>query len=153
VHSDFSDDAATPRLSLRIQHGAVCCCGSGQMEMAQLPRRAAERGTTACEAAARFARGGAALKSGGSAQNESKFSVMISSRRQPSGRRDGFRLTPLRMCSCGRGLARACLLVLPWSVCLGRPAESRAHPGRAHSAAETAIPVALVVDFRALQVA
>ena len=96
--------------------------------------------------------GGAALKSGGSAQNESKFSV-ISSRRQPSGRRDGFRLTPLRMCSCGRGLARACLLVLPWSVCLGRPAESRARPGRAHSAAETAIPVALVVDFRALQVA
>ena len=95
---------------------------------------------------------GAALKSGGSAQNESKFSV-ISSRRQPSGRRDGFRLTPLRMCSCGRGLARACLLVLPWSVCLGRPAESRARPGRAHSAAETAIPVALVVDFRALQVA
>ena len=69
------------------------------------------------------------------------------------GRRDGFRLTPLRMCSCGRGLARACLLVLPWSVCLGRPAESRARPGRAHSAAETAIPVALVVDFRALQVA
>ena len=51
VHSDFSDDAATPRLSLRIQHGAVCCCGSGQMEMAQLLRRAAERGTTACEAA------------------------------------------------------------------------------------------------------
>ena len=95
---------------------------------------------------------GAALKSGGSAQNESKFSV-ISSRRQPSGRWDGFRLTPLRMCSCGRGLARACLLVLPWSVCLGRPAESRARPGRAHSAAETAIPVALVVDFRALQVA
>ena len=95
---------------------------------------------------------GAALKSGGSAQNESKFSV-ISSRRQPSGRRDGFRLTPLRMCSCGRGLARACLLVLPWSVCLARPAESRARPGRAHSAAETAIPVALVVDFRALQVA
>ena len=95
---------------------------------------------------------GAALKSGGSAQNESKFSV-ISSRRQTSGRRDGFRLTPLRMCSCGRGLARACLLVLPWSVCLGRPAESRARPGRAHSAAETAIPVALVVDFRALQVA
>jgi hypothetical protein len=81
-----------------------------------------------------------------------KFSV-ISSRRQPSGRRDGFRLTPLRMCSCGMGLARACLLVLPWSVCLGRPAESRARPERAHSAAETAIPVALVVDFRALQVA
>jgi hypothetical protein len=96
--------------------------------------------------------GGAALKSGGSAQNESKFSV-ISSRRQPSGRRDGLRLTPLRMCSCGRGLARAYLLVLPWSVCLGRPAESRARPGRAHSAVETAIPVALVVDFRALQVA
>jgi hypothetical protein len=67
---------------------------------------------------------GAALKSGGSAQNESKFSV-ISSRRQPSGRRDGFRLTPLRMCSCGRGPARACLLVVPWSICLGRPAESR----------------------------
>jgi hypothetical protein len=102
--------------------------------------------------ACRGTRVGAALKSGGSAQNESKFSV-ISSRRQPSGRRDGFRLTPLRMCSCGRGLARACLLVLPWSVCLGRPAESRARPGRAHSAAETAIPVALVVDFRALQVA
>ena len=95
---------------------------------------------------------GAALKSGGSAQNESKFSV-ISSRRQPSGRRDGFRLTPLRMCSCGMGLARACLLVLPWSVCLGRLAESRARPRRAHSAVETAIPVALVADFRALQVA
>ena len=41
------------------------------------------------------------------------------------GRRDGFRLTPLRMCSCGRGPARACLLVVPWSICLGRPAESR----------------------------
>ena len=105
-----------------------------------------------CRWGRRDLRWGAALKSGGSAQNESKFSV-ISSRRQPSGRRDGFRLTPLRMCSCGRGLARACLLVLPWSVCLGRPAESRARPGRAHSAAETAIPVALVVDFRALQVA
>jgi hypothetical protein len=79
----------------------------------------------------------AALKSGGSAQNESEFSV-ISSRRQTSGRRDGFRSTPLRMCSCGRGLARACLLVVPWSVCLGRPAESRARPGRANSAAEIA---------------
>ena len=67
---------------------------------------------------------GAALKSGDSAQNESKFSV-ISSRRQPSGRRDGFRLTPLRMCSCGWGLARACLSCVPWSVPSGRPAESR----------------------------
>jgi hypothetical protein len=57
------------------------------------------------------------------------------------------------MCSCGRGLARACLLVVPWSVCLGRPAESRTRPGRAHSAAKTTIPVALVVDFRALQAA
>ena len=67
---------------------------------------------------------GAALKSGGSAQNESKFSV-ISSRRQPSGRRDGFRLTPLRMCSCGRGPARARLSCVPWSIPSGRPAESR----------------------------
>ena len=57
------------------------------------------------------------------------------------------------MCSCGRGLARACLLIVPWSVWLGRPAESRGRPRHTHSAAETAIPVALVVDFRALQVA
>jgi hypothetical protein len=64
------------------------------------------------------------MESGGSTQNESKFSVIFS-RRQPSGRPDGFRLTPLRMCSCGRGLARACLLAVPWSVCLGRPTESR----------------------------
>ena len=70
-----------------------------------------------------------------------------------SGRQDGFRLTPLRMCSCGRGLVCACLLIVPWSVRLGRPAESRGRPGRAHGAVETAIPVALVVDFRALQAA
>ena len=41
------------------------------------------------------------------------------------GRRDGFRLTPLRMCSCGWGLARACLSCVPWSIPSGRPAESR----------------------------
>jgi hypothetical protein len=40
-------------------------------------------------------------------------------------RRDGFRLTPLRMCSCGWGLARACLSCVPWSIPSGRPAESR----------------------------
>ena len=41
------------------------------------------------------------------------------------GRRDGFRLTPLRTCSCGRGLARARLSCSPWSVRSGRPASSR----------------------------
>jgi hypothetical protein len=41
------------------------------------------------------------------------------------GRRDGFRLTPLRMCSCGWGLARACLSCVPWSIPSGRPAKSR----------------------------
>ena len=29
------------------------------------------------------------------------------------------------MCSCGRGLARACLSCVPWSIPSGRPAESR----------------------------
>ena len=41
------------------------------------------------------------------------------------GRRDGFRLTPLRMCSCGRGPARARLSCVPWSIPSGRPAKSR----------------------------
>ena len=41
------------------------------------------------------------------------------------GRRDGFRLTPLRTCSCGRGRARARLSCSPWSVRSGRPASSR----------------------------
>ena len=41
------------------------------------------------------------------------------------GRRDGFRLTPLRMCSCGWGLARACLSCVPWSIPSGRPTKSR----------------------------
>ena len=45
--------------------------------------------------------------------------------RASPGRRDGFRLTPLRMCSCGWGLARACLSCVPWSIPSGRPAESR----------------------------
>ena len=41
------------------------------------------------------------------------------------GRRDGFRLTPLRMCICGRGPARARLSCVPWLIPSGRPAERR----------------------------
>jgi hypothetical protein len=41
------------------------------------------------------------------------------------GRRDGFRLTPLRTCSCGRGRPRARLSCSPWSVPSMRPASSR----------------------------
>ena len=94
--------------------------------------------------------GGAALESGGSAQNESNVWLAINVTTRAPGwvSVNAFAHVQLREGACARVDTRARRLPLGQYAWGG----SR-RVGRAHSAAEAAIPVALVVDFRALQAA